>query len=80
MNVQLFAVDLFRSIKAISGEAVKVYAWEPSLVSSIFHLFGPEKLGGMGNARTIAEGEARRTGRPYGDVVTEVRFSSLNAV
>ncbi|KAM5540994.1 hypothetical protein V8D89_005305 [Ganoderma adspersum] len=72
--LDLFAVDLFHTIKAISGEAVKVYAWEPSLVSSIFHLFGPEKLGGRGNARTIAEGEARRTGRSYGDVVTDMYF------
>nr|VWO96367.1 N/A [Ganoderma boninense] len=72
--LDLFAVDLFREVKAISAEAVKIYAWEPSLVSSMFHLFGPEKLGGRGNARMVAEGEARRTGQPYRDVVMEMFF------
>ncbi|PIL25702.1 hypothetical protein GSI_11452 [Ganoderma sinense ZZ0214-1] len=72
--LDLFAVDLFHAIKAITGDAVKVFAWEPSLVSSIFHLFGPEKLGGKGNVRMVAEGEVHRTGRPYRDVVTEMYF------
>ncbi|KAI1785433.1 UDP-Glycosyltransferase/glycogen phosphorylase [Ganoderma leucocontextum] len=78
--LDLFAVDPFRSVKAISGESVKVYAWEPSLVSSIFHLFGPEKLGGRGNARVIAEGEARRTGQSYQDVVLEMFFHPAGRV
>ena len=38
------------------------------------HIFGPEKLGGKGNIRLKAEKEAQRTGRPYKDVVLEVRI------
>lgn len=37
------------------------------------HIFGPEKLGGKGNIRLKAEEEAQRTGRPYADIVLEVR-------
>ena len=39
---------------------------------SLFYPFGPEKLGGRGNIRLLAEAEAHRTGRPYWEIVYEV--------
>ncbi|RPD78353.1 UDP-Glycosyltransferase/glycogen phosphorylase [Lentinus tigrinus ALCF2SS1-7] len=72
--LDFFAIDPFNSIKAISGSSVKVYAWLPGLTYAIFHLFGPEKLGGKGNIRVKAEDMAHQTGRPFEEVVQELAF------
>ncbi|KAI0760274.1 UDP-Glycosyltransferase/glycogen phosphorylase [Fomes fomentarius] len=67
-----FAVDGINSIKAISGDTVKVYGWYPGLTYGLINLFGPESYGGRGNLRLKAEEKARLTGRPYEEVAIEL--------
>ncbi|RDX50057.1 UDP-Glycosyltransferase/glycogen phosphorylase [Lentinus brumalis] len=73
--LDLFAIDAYNSVRAISGNSVKVITWHPGLTYAMFHLFGPESLGGRGNVRLKAEEISRQTGRPFGDVVREIAFS-----
>ncbi|KAI0356299.1 UDP-Glycosyltransferase/glycogen phosphorylase [Trametes cingulata] len=74
ITIDLFAVDPFQSIKAVSGNTVKVYTWHCALTYEMFHFWAPEKLGGRGNLRLKAEEEARRTGRPYLEVAGEMSW------
>lgn len=39
----------------------------------MFHLFGPENLGGRGDIVAKVEAEVKRTGRRFEDVAAEVR-------
>ena len=52
---------------------MKIFAWFAGLSYAIFHLFGPENLGGKGNVRLLIEEEVRRTGRSLVEVAQEVR-------
>ncbi len=70
---QFFAIDGYNSVKAISGNSVKAFTWHPGSTYAMFYLFGPESLGGKGNIRLKAEEIVRQTGRPFDDVVREVR-------
>ncbi len=63
----------FKSIKAVSGDSIKIHVWHPALTYEIFWFWGPEKVGGQGNLRLKAEEEARLTGQAYTDVVKKVR-------
>ena len=69
---QFFATEPFRRVKAISGDTVKVFAWYPGLVYALFHLFGPESLGGKGNLRLKAEAEAQQTGKTPKEALLKV--------
>ncbi|KAI0738932.1 UDP-Glycosyltransferase/glycogen phosphorylase [Daedaleopsis nitida] len=72
--IDIFAIDPLDSIKALSGDSVKVYSWHPGLTFAMFHLFGPESLGGQGNIRIKAEATARLTGRSYAEVANEMSW------
>lgn len=76
-TAQLFAVHPFRSIKAVSGDSIKIHVWHPALTYEMFWFWGPEKVGGRGNLRVKAEEEARLTGQSYTDVVKKVCFASI---
>lgn len=67
----------FKSIKAVSGDSVKIHVWHPALTYEMFWFWGPEKVGGRGNLRVKAEEEARLTGQPYTEVVKKVRFGAI---
>ena len=69
---QFFSITPFQSIRAISGNSVKIFSWEPGLAYAIFYLFGPESLGGKGNLRLKAEEKARASGKTYKEAVLEV--------
>ncbi|KAI1796353.1 UDP-Glycosyltransferase/glycogen phosphorylase [Ganoderma leucocontextum] len=73
--IDFFAVKPFNSIKALSGNTVKIFSWYPGLTYAIFHLFGPEHLGGRGNVRPVIEEEVRRTGRSFKEVAREMLFT-----
>ena len=75
--VQIFAIQPFSIIKAISGDTVKVFNWLPGLTYIGFRSFGPVHLGGKGNLRIIAEKEAQRTGRSVEEVAPEVWLCSI---
>ncbi|KAI0823359.1 UDP-Glycosyltransferase/glycogen phosphorylase [Trametes gibbosa] len=74
--IDFFAVHPFRSIKAVSGDEVKVFVWHPALTYELFWLWGPEKFGGRGNLRVKAEQEAQRTGRDYIDIIGEMVWTA----
>ncbi|KAI0745365.1 UDP-Glycosyltransferase/glycogen phosphorylase [Earliella scabrosa] len=78
--LDFFSVDAFDSVKSLSGDSVKVYSWEPGSTSALFHLFGPENLGGKGNIRIKAEEQARATGRSYEEVAMEMTFGTEGKV
>ena len=70
---QFFAVGDIHTIKSVSGDSTKVYAWLAGNICAVLYLHGPEALGGQGNIRIKAEEEAERTGRPYEEVCMKVR-------
>ena len=74
--LQIFSIGPFYSVKATSGNSVKVYTWHPGLTYAMFYLFGPESLGGKGNIRIKAEEIARQTGKPFEQVAREVSNTS----
>ncbi|KAI0661267.1 UDP-Glycosyltransferase/glycogen phosphorylase [Cubamyces menziesii] len=67
--IDLFGVQAFGAIKASSGNDVKVYVFNAGFTAALFHLFGPESYGGLGNVRGKAEEEARRTGESMSDII-----------
>ena len=67
--LQLFAIDDVKTIKALSGNTVKVYTLFPGQTYAILYLFGPESLGGKGNIRLKIEQEVSRTGRSVSEIV-----------
>ncbi|KAI0633610.1 UDP-Glycosyltransferase/glycogen phosphorylase [Trametes polyzona] len=78
--IDMFAVQPYKSIRAISGKTVKVYMWHPALTYEMFWFWGPEKIGGRGNFRLKAEEEARRSGRPYIEVLKEIAWGGKGEV
>ena len=72
---QFFSFEPFNYIREIAGDTVKVYAWESGMAAGFLRMFGPENMGGLGNVRIRAEEEAKRSGRPYKEVATEVGSS-----
>ena len=62
-------------MKALSGDSVKVFGWQPSLVHFLCHFFGPESVGGKGNFRILAEEEVERSGKTLSEVAYAVRVS-----
>lgn len=62
-----------RVIKKLNGNSIKVYSWVPGATSAMFHLFGPENLGGRGDIVSKVEAEIKRTGRQFEEVAAEVR-------
>ncbi|EIW63121.1 UDP-Glycosyltransferase/glycogen phosphorylase [Trametes versicolor FP-101664 SS1] len=78
--IDLFAVHPFKSIKAVSGDSVKVHVWHPALTYEMFWFWGPEKVGGRGNIRVKAEEEARLTGQPYADVAKKMSWGAKGDV
>ncbi|KAI0674842.1 UDP-Glycosyltransferase/glycogen phosphorylase [Trametes maxima] len=75
-----FAVGAIRAVKELSGDSVQVFAWMPGSTYNIFHLFGPEKLGGRGAIRIKVEQEAKRSGRPFEEVVWDVAYTPKGEV
>ena len=71
---QIFLINAFDSVKSLSGDSAKIYIWEPGSTSPLFHLFGPETLGGKGNLRLKIEEMVRATGRTYAEAAIEVRI------
>ncbi|TFK84851.1 glycosyltransferase family 1 protein [Polyporus arcularius HHB13444] len=51
---------------------LKIYLFYPMQLCSLFHLCGPEHLGGKGGLRLKSEEEAARTGRPVREVREEM--------
>ena len=51
---------------------MKVYVFNAGFTAALFHLFGPESYGGLGNVRGKAEEEARRTGESMSDIILRV--------
>ncbi|KAI0371038.1 UDP-Glycosyltransferase/glycogen phosphorylase [Pilatotrama ljubarskyi] len=80
ITIDLFAVHPFQSIKAVSGDTVKVYTWHCALTYEMFYSWAPEKLGGRGNIRLKVEEEARRSGRPYLEVAGEMSWGGKGDV
>ncbi|KAI0743908.1 UDP-Glycosyltransferase/glycogen phosphorylase [Daedaleopsis nitida] len=75
--LDFFAPGPFHSVKAVSGNSVKVYGWSPGLTYAVFYLFGPESMGGKGNVRLKAEEKARLTGKSFRDAVKELVFEPV---
>ncbi|KAI0769595.1 hypothetical protein BD413DRAFT_75482 [Trametes elegans] len=75
-----FCVDAVAVIKALSGDLIKIYAWHSASTYTLFHLFGPEKLGGRGNVREKAEEVAKQTGKSFREAVLEIAFSPKGKV
>ena len=71
--IQTAAIDPFDAAKALSGDNVKIFGWQPSAVHFMCHFFGPESVGGKGNVRLIVEEEVKKTGKPLPHVAMEVR-------
>ncbi|KAI0371040.1 UDP-Glycosyltransferase/glycogen phosphorylase [Pilatotrama ljubarskyi] len=67
-----FAIGPIHTIRALSGNSVKIYSWMSGAAMGIFYLFGPEQLGGRGNIRLKAEEEAKRTGRSFEEIAIEM--------
>ena len=57
--IQTAAIDPFDAAKALSGDNVKIFGWQPSAVHFMCHFFGPESVGGKGNVRLIVEEEVK---------------------
>ncbi|KAI0716582.1 UDP-Glycosyltransferase/glycogen phosphorylase [Earliella scabrosa] len=72
--LDIFAIDPFDSIKALSGETVKVYTWHPGLTYALIQLCGPESMSGKGNIRLRAEERARLTGMSFEEAALEISF------
>ncbi|KAI0745133.1 UDP-Glycosyltransferase/glycogen phosphorylase [Earliella scabrosa] len=72
--LDIFSIDAFDSVKSLSGDSVKIYIWEAGSTSALFHLFGPETLGGKGNIRLKIEEMARATGRTFAEAAMEFVF------
>ncbi|KAJ3015940.1 hypothetical protein NUW54_g916 [Trametes sanguinea] len=73
--IDFFATYAIATIKKISHNAVKVYAWYSGMTTAAFMLLAPEKYGGPGNIRIKAEAEAAETGRPFAEIVSDMLFS-----
>ncbi|PIL34101.1 hypothetical protein GSI_03812 [Ganoderma sinense ZZ0214-1] len=73
--IDFFAIEPFHAIKALSGNTVKVFSWHPGLTYALFHLFGPEHVGGRGNLLPLIEEKVRQTGRSFGEVSREIHFT-----
>ncbi|EIW63015.1 UDP-Glycosyltransferase/glycogen phosphorylase [Trametes versicolor FP-101664 SS1] len=71
--VDMFGIQAFGTVMELSGDTVKVHVWCSGLTAAMFHLFGPEELGGKGNVRARAEEEARQTGVSLTDIIMRVR-------
>ncbi|KAJ3006283.1 hypothetical protein NUW54_g3995 [Trametes sanguinea] len=69
--IDFFATYAIATIKKISHNAVKVYAWYSGMTTAAFMLLAPEKYGGPGNIRIKAEAEAAETGRPFAEIVSD---------
>ncbi|KAH9895069.1 UDP-Glycosyltransferase/glycogen phosphorylase [Cubamyces lactineus] len=67
--LDLFGVQAFDAVKASSENDVKTYVFNAGLTAALFHLFGSEYYGGLGDVRGRAEEEARRTGKSMSDVI-----------
>ncbi|KAM5530920.1 hypothetical protein V8D89_015410 [Ganoderma adspersum] len=78
--LDFFAIEPFKSIRAMSGDSVKVFSWFCGLTYAMFYLFGPEHLGGKGNVRLLIDEEVRRTGRPFKEVARELVFAPTGKV
>ncbi|EIW63128.1 UDP-Glycosyltransferase/glycogen phosphorylase [Trametes versicolor FP-101664 SS1] len=78
--VDLFAIEPVRVIKKLSGKSIKIYSWVPGATSALFHLFGPENLGGRGDIVAKVEAEVKRTGRRFEDVAAELIFTPKGEV
>lgn len=70
---QFFAVEPVRAIRKLSGKSTKIFTWMSGGTNVMFYLFGPEDLGGRGNIAAKVDAEVKRTGRPFAEVVVEVR-------
>lgn len=70
---QFFAVEPVRVIRKLSGKSTKIFSWMSGGTNAMFYLFGPENLGGRGNIAAKVDAEVKRTGRPFAEVVVEVR-------
>ncbi|KAI0664707.1 UDP-Glycosyltransferase/glycogen phosphorylase [Cubamyces menziesii] len=73
--VDFFGVATVAAVRELSAHTVKIYSWHPGSTFATFYLFGPEKFGGKGDVATKAEIEAKRSGRPYEEVVKEMLFT-----
>ncbi|KAM5530922.1 hypothetical protein V8D89_015412 [Ganoderma adspersum] len=78
--LDFFAIEPFNYIRELCGNTVKVYAWESGMAAAMFHMFGPESIGGRGNVRITAEEEAKRSGRSFNEVALEIVFQPKGEV
>ena len=62
MYVQFQGRGPLSEIRRLSRKHVKVYVWFAGAPSAIFRMYGPERIGGIGDLPGKAEHLARRTG------------------
>ena len=73
-------MQAFDAVKASSENDVKTYVFNAGLTAALFHLFGPEYYGGLGDVRGRAEEEARRTGKSMSDVILRVYYIDISTL
>ncbi|PIL34100.1 hypothetical protein GSI_03811 [Ganoderma sinense ZZ0214-1] len=78
--LDFFAIKPFNYIQELCNNTIKVYAWESGMATAMFHMFGPESVGGRGNFRVKAEEEAQRSGRSSKEVAFEIAFQPKGEV
>ena len=49
---QFLFLDVLQGMRAISGNRIKIYAWQSGAPTAVLYLFGPEHLGGPGDLRS----------------------------
>ncbi|KAF8586996.1 glycosyltransferase family 1 protein [Ramaria rubella] len=59
--IDVFLLDILRSIRSRSGKKVPVYAWQTTYSSATLRIMGPEEYGGLGNVAAKADAKAEAT-------------------
>ena len=81
---QFFALTELNATRAVSGHSVPVITCITSGAGAIIRSFGPESIGGMGDARPRIDAEAARTGLSADEIGNEVllcfRTTSLDGL
>lgn len=71
-NIQYFMLDPLHDIRKISQ--IPVLCWNPTAVSPLLRLLGPEYLGGLGDIGARAIDLSEKTGKSIEEAEIEARL------
>lgn len=77
--MDFFALAELQATRSITGDTVPVVAIVASGAAPIIQLFGPERIGGLGDLGAKVDAEVARTGRDPIEVGEEVRDTSAHS-